>query len=428
MPLPRRYRPVHQPDLPRVVLLCPNDGALTVARRLVRRGIEVHAFTDRRYAYVLAARGVQGRVMPDIRRHPQAWLHELAALAADGDVPRDGVVLSGSDAATEFLARNREDIPGSLRTFESDDGVHLALMDKYELYRHAAAAGVRTPGMWHVRSRDDLAGLADRVRFPCILKPSMGHIAKELVGVGTVRVESADHLLAHADALLAHGQDMVVTELVPGPETALEGAVSIRDGHGRYPLEYGRHKIRQWPPDYGTGSLLESADVPEMLALNRRLLDHVGFVGLSSCEAKRHSGTGELYLIEINVRIPASFGLSEACGVDGAWRLYAALAGLPLDAQPAPVSGRKVMMHPDLLAAAAQLRSRPRSLGALLRSWRGTRDFGVFALRDPRPALALARQEWRELLDRHVGRADDPWPPRSGSSTAAGRGDRPGRP
>ncbi|GAA2554175.1 hypothetical protein GCM10010210_29510 [Pseudonocardia hydrocarbonoxydans] len=362
----------------------------------MRRGVAVHALTDERYAYVLAARGVRGRVMPDIRRNPHVWLQELSELATAGG-EEGGVVLSGSDAATEFLAHNRTEIPGSLRTFESKDGMHLALMNKSELYRQATAAGVRTPGMWHVRNHEDLVALDGQVAFPCILKPSLGHVAKELVGVGTVRVESDDHLFTHARALLDHDLDLVVTELVPGPETALLGAVTIRNANGDYLLEYGRRKIRQWPPDYGTGSLLESADVPDMLALNRRLLDHVGYVGLSSCEAKRHAVTGELYLIEINVRMPANYGLSQACGVDGAWRLYAALAGLPLDPQPAQVNGRKVMMHPDLLAAAAQLRSRPRSLGALLASWRGTRDFGVFSLRDLRPAVALARQELREL-------------------------------
>jgi predicted ATP-grasp superfamily ATP-dependent carboligase len=378
--------------LPRVVLMYPNDGGLTVARRLIRRGVEVHALTDERYAYVLAGRGVRGRVMPDIRRRPEVWMDELTTLAA-GD---GAVVLSGSDAATEWLAHNRAEIPSSLRTFESKDGVHLALMNKMELYRLAEAAGVRTPGMWHVRNRDELAVVRAGIAFPCILKPTLGHVAKELVGVGTVRIESDAELLVHAGALLDHHLDLVLTELVPGPESALEGAVTIRDRDGRYTLEYGRHKVRQWPPDYGTGSLLESVDVPEMLALNRRLLDHVGYVGLSSCEAKRHAVNGELYLIEINVRMPANYGLSEASGVDGAWRLYATLAELPLGPQPRQVAGRKVMMHPDLLAAWAELRSRRGTPAEVLRSWRGTRDFGVFRLRDPKPALAMISQELRE--------------------------------
>jgi predicted ATP-grasp superfamily ATP-dependent carboligase len=392
--------PVH-PDLPRAILLLPNDGGLTMARTLRPMGVDIHALTDRRYAYVLASSAVQqGRVMPDIRRHPDVWLDELRRLADRGDTAVAGVLISGSDAATEFLTIHRDAIPATLRSFESGDGVHVALMNKRELYRHAADAGVRTPGSWDVATVPELDEALAQVTFPCILKPTMGHLAKAAVGVGTVRCEDPVSLTDAAGALLRHGLQMIVTELVPGPETALEGAVTIRTADGRYAMEYGRHKIRQWPPDYGTGSLLESVDVPEMFALNRRLLDHVGFVGLSSCEAKRHAITGELYLIEINVRMPANYGLSQACGVDGMWRLYATLAGLPLAPQHRPIPGRKVMMHPDLLAAYTQLRARPMSVGAVLRSWRGTRDFGVFHLRDPRPLAAMVRQELVELRGR----------------------------
>lgn len=44
-------------------------------------------------------------------------------------------------------------------------------------------------------------------------------------------------------------------------------------------------------------------------ALSRRLLDAAGFVGVSSIGFKRHSETGEVVLIEVNVRIPQSFCL-----------------------------------------------------------------------------------------------------------------------
>jgi predicted ATP-grasp superfamily ATP-dependent carboligase len=226
-----------------------------------------------------------------------------------------------------------------------------------------------------------------------VVKPTFGHVAKQLLGVGTVRAGSRDELLAAAAPLLEHEIPFLVTELVPGPETALEGSVAVRTAEGDYTLEYGRRKIRQWPLDYGVGSLLEASDVPETLKLNRQLLDHTGFVGISACETKRHSGTGELYLIETNVRIPASFGLAEACGVEGAWRLYATLAGIELGRQRRQRDGTKVMLpQKDVQAAIARLRAGDASPAEVLRSWRGVRDTAAFSLRDPAPALAHVRQ------------------------------------
>jgi len=129
------------------------------------------------------------------------------------------------------------------------------------------------------------------------------------------------------------------------------------------------------------------------MALAKRLLESTGFVGLSSLEAKRHAVTGEPVLTEINVRVPLNFGLGDASGVEASWRSYAALAGLPLDRQPEQRYGRKVAI-PWLDARAVRTRMARGELSATgaLRSYRGTRDFGVLNVRDPAPGIALASQ------------------------------------
>ena len=392
--------------LPRAIVLHPNDGCLTMARVLVRRGVAVHLLVAQANAHMLTSRGVSGRVLPDPRAEPAAWLDELGALAGSGG----GVLVCGSDAASEFVGAHRKELPESLRSFESTDGVHAEVMDKLRLYRIAEQIGVRAPWMHHVADRGAFDALLGDIAYPCVLKGVLGHVARAVLGHGTVRVDSREQLLDLGGRLLDHGVDFLLTEVVPGPETDLECAVTVRGADGGYPLEYSRSKVRQWPPDYGVGSVMESRHLPGTLAMNRALLDHVGFVGVSACETKRHSGNGELYLIEINVRVPNGFGLADAMGVDGSWRLYAAAAGLPLGPQPPQVDGRKVVF-PDLEVAAARARIRAgdQTLGEVLRSYRGARDFGVLSLRDPGPAVALvwsmvrrrgtriAREQWARL-------------------------------
>lgn len=394
---------------PRAIFLDPNDGCLTMARVLVRRGCDVHLLAAAANSHMLTSRGVHGKVMPDPRGDSQAWLDAMRCLADSGG----GVVICGSDAASEWVSANRSALPDSIRTFESADGVHTALMDKYELYKLAAEIGVRAPWMHRISTHTELQAIDSAVTYPCVLKGALGHRARAILGHGTVQVDSRDELMTMADALLENQVAFLLTELVPGDETALEGAVTVRGRGGDYPLEYGRHKLRQWPPDYGVGSLTSSKSVPGTLAMNRRILDHVGYFGVSSCETKRHAGTGELYLIEINVRVPGSFGVAEACGVDGSWRLYATAAGIPLGPQPAQVDGRHSML-PDIewLAVRARTSSHDQTWGEVLRSWRGTRDFGIVSLRDPRPALSMlgtmvrrrvsriAREQWMRLRGR----------------------------
>lgn len=380
--------------LPRVVILHPNDGCLTIARRLARCGVEIHVVATPHDAHVLASRAVTGgAVLPDT----SGWAGELEALAARGPV----VALCGSDAATEWVAEHHAQLPPTLSTFESGDGVHTTLMDKVALYRLAERIGVRVPWTRHVAHRSQLVDALDTATYPCIVKPRLGHLSKALLGVGTTAVDTRSDLLVLARTLLDHRIDFLVSEVVPGPESGLEGAVAVRAADGSYALEYGRRKVRQWPLDTGVGSLTESADVPETRAMARRILDHVGYRGIAACETKRHGDTGELYLIEINVRIPGTFGLADACGVDGSWRLYATLAGLPLDAQPEQVDGRKVVLpHMDVRSVWARVGRGELTATQALRSWSGTRDFGVVALRDPAPAFAMAGRLVRGALRR----------------------------
>jgi predicted ATP-grasp superfamily ATP-dependent carboligase len=381
-------------SLPRAIILQPNDGCLTVARALHRRGVDVHVLTSPEYSYVAASRGVEGEVLPEPVRHPEPWLAALSALGDDGG----GVVLSGSDSATEWLTAHRAVLPQNLRTFESAGGLHLRLMDKLESYRIASSIGIRVPAHHHIRDRDDLAAALPDLRFPRVLKARLGHKAKVLAGFGTVLVTTRRDLIERASRLLDHDIDFLLTEVIPGREHRLEAAVTVRQDDGTYTLEYGRRKIRQWPLDYGVGSLNQAAPVPATMAMSRKLLGHVGYHGIASCETKRNARDGQLYLIEVNVRIPANFGLADACGVDGSWRLYSTLAGLPLGPQPEQVDGRKCMIpFREARASWQRIRRHETSIGAVVRSWRGTRDFGVLSLRDPMPTVAL--------VSRRVGKA-----------------------
>ncbi len=387
--------------LPRAIILQPNDGCLTLARALHRRGVDVHVLTSPEYSYVTASRGVEGEVLPEPMRDPASWFEALSELGESGG----GVVLSGSDSASEWLTEYRSRLPASLRSFESGDRVHVDLMDKLELYRTASSIGVRVPAFHHVRDRGDLMALLPGLRFPRVLKARLGHLAKVKAGFGTVLVTTRRDLLARAALLFDHGIDFLLTEVVPGREHRLEAAVTVRRDDGSYTLEYGRRKIRQWPPDYGVGSLNQAAHVPGTMALSRRLLGHAGYHGIASCETKRNARDGELYLIEVNVRIPANFGLADACGVDGSWRLYATLAGLPLGPQPEQVDGRKCMIpFREARASWRRVRRHDVSVGAVLRSWRGTRDFGVLSLRDPMPTVALVGRRIGKAVG-HQGRS-----------------------
>ena len=382
-------------ETPAAILLDPTDGCLRMARSLVRRGIRVHVLATGYFGFVARTRGVRGEVLPLLPEGRDAWLARLRALAQEGEA----AVIAGSDWASEFLTREREQLSRNLRTFESSDGAHLKLMDKAALYKFAKEAGVRTPWTVPVTTEAELDGVVADATYPCIVKPLWSHSGKRIGDYRTRVAEDAAELRRLVGGALADGVPMLVTEHVPGGEQNLEAAVTVRAADGSYPLVYGRRKVRQYPPDYGVGSMHRSADVPDTIEATRRLLDTAGYHGISITEFKRHAETREIVLIEVNVRVPRGFGLGDVCGADASWRLYATLAGLPLGPQPEPRAGvAAVLPEVDFHAARARLRRGELSWRELARSYRGVRDLGVINLRDPGPALGLVAQAARARL------------------------------
>ncbi len=387
--------------LPRAVVLDPNDGGITIARQLAARGVDVVTVCPPRGRWASSSRAAVYSPVGPLPDAADEWVEALYRLA-----DRPGVLISCSDAATEWLVQHRDRIPPTLTSFESPTSAHLRLMDKSALLDLAHELGVHAPVTHRVETRAELDALvAAGMPMPCVAKAVMGHAARRVGDFATKGIPDVATLVAHVGAALDHGLAMLVTERIPGAPESLEGAVHVRTASGDYALEYGRRKVRDFPVGYGIGTLTEVVDVPEALQTARRILDGAGYVGLTSTEFKRHAETGELVLIEVNVRVPQTFGLAQAGGADGPWRLYATMAGLPLGPQPPARVGAKVWLPQVDLHAVRELRRRGElSARDLVRSLRGVHDHGAFSWRDPRPGLTVLAAELRAFTRHRLHR------------------------
>lgn len=387
-----RNRDPASPELPRAIVLDPSDNGLVVASSLRRHGVDVEILATPVYAWVARTRAARCEVLPTIRADPRRWLKRLEELADLGD----GVLIPASDAAGELLVTERGRIPSRLRSFEASHTPHLQLMNKDWLYRLAERAGIRCPASQRVSSRADLEHLLGGVSYPCLLKPTMSHKWRDVFGTVRVLVLDTEADLVRAARLaLDEGLELLITEYIPGPERNLEANVTVRRADGTFALEYGRRKLRQQPPWFGAGTIQESIDPSPLRGLARKLLEAAAFVGVSSIEVKWHAEDHEPVLIEINVRIPQSWGVGEAAGTDASWRLYATLAGITLPPQPEQSLGvRSIVPTLEVHAIERALRGQNGSRRTFVATYRGVRDLSGLSIRDPGPALALA---WRLL-------------------------------
>ena len=378
----------HTRQLPQAIVLDPSDNGPPLAHSLRRHGVAVSFIANRFSAWTTRARGVDGHVLGFLPEESTEWLAVLNQLAGRGRA----VLIPASDAASQLIALNRQQIAASLISFESERSAHLALMDKSSLHDLATRAGVPQPRAVSVRSVSELGDAAAEIKFPCVLKPAMSHVWRLRFGeCRVIVVHDADALAASAAPALEAGLEMLISEYVPGPVRNIETAVILRCRDGTLPLAYTKRKIYQHP-ELGAGTLHETCEAPHTLTLAQRLLDAANFVGLASVEAKRNASTGEVVLMEANVRVPQGFGLGDAAGVDASWRLYATLAGLPLAQQPPQRQGVRLIVATRELHALAELIGNPSMLWRRIGSYRKVRAISGIHLDDPRLVMSFVRQ------------------------------------
>jgi D-aspartate ligase len=390
---------------PHVVVLDPYNAGMALARRMVKLGATVTVVEGE--PIVSYSRGV-GSVIAPYEREGERWLEVLRELASSS---HEGVVLTGTDRGSAWLAQAAERLPSNLQVFESSDSAHLALMNKQQADRIARRAGVRVPWTKYLNSKEELDLVSESVPWPCVIKPVLSHEWRDRYGEKrSFFAPDADEARNLMAGPLDEGFQMLISQYIPGGDDHVEEAIVVRLADGSYPVQFGCRKLRQYPAGFGETAVGESSTLPESMALAQRVLDEAGFVGVAGVETKRHADTGEPWFLEVNVRLPGQWGLGDACGAQATPRLVASMCGRTVDPQPSLRPGVR-FVQPDLdwhgvgpALKSVPARRRPALAWRLARPYIGARELGMFDLRDPGPLLALARLFIRRRIARLTAR------------------------
>jgi predicted ATP-grasp superfamily ATP-dependent carboligase len=167
----------------------------------------------------------------------------------------------------------------------------------------------------HEVQRSDIRGLSAALEFPVLIKPSRVHdIKTEMRGrKGWVARDAADY----ADVVASipdHAGTLLVQEIVPGPESEITLFTAYFDQEGRAHQSFTCRKLRQYPPGFGSASLVVSEEEPETREIAEQFLAKIGYRGIAGVELKRDPRTGVRKMIEINPRPSLWFSASTESG------------------------------------------------------------------------------------------------------------------
>lgn len=388
-------------------------GGINLVRALGLAGIPVIVAAPRR-SEATASRWCAGFCrLPPLRRGECA----AATLAQAGERLRETLgeripLFYGSDDALELLQKYRALLEPRFRCVLNDAAVAAALLDKDRFQDFAERRGLPVPRRFQWEA---LAGADCRVIVKPKGKTDWDHAVaqRRLFGrTGKARIYPSGRDVL-ADPLARQlSSSLAFQEYVPGDDADLWSFHGFADEHGRLLEWFTGRKIRTYPALTGESSYIRMQADEELEALGTDLVRRIPLRGPFKIDFKRHSESGQLYVLEVNARYTLWHYLGAVNGVNlpGVAYDYMVRALHPPSHARAAERYRWVSIGRDYRAYREAAREGRLSAGGWIASLaQAPRVYQVFAWRDPVPLVDYWYLRYRGLPGRLFIRLRNRW-------------------
>ncbi len=377
-----------QHDISAVVLDLSATG-IGIVRSLNEQGISVYAYDIKGKYEIGKTRHATCGICPNPVSEEQKMLIFLITLGKTFN--KKPVLFAGSDDFVHFISKRRTLLNRYYRFLLPEQSLVEAVLDKRLTYELAVKHNVPCPKVVAIDDEQQLEQIVSEVTFPCILKPVYSSDFRKRVShrlyKKAILVEEASQLREMYLLYRPFGE-LMLQEIIPGDETHIYSVKTFFDEQMDLIGMYMNQKIHQFPPDFGSSSMVLSIRDEEVIQEALSLLTKLQFKGLAITEFKRDQRDGTLKFIEINSRMGLTQRLSMACGVDLVYLYYLSLTGQ----HPAPVTSQQegvkwVYLVRDFISFLQNRRDKQMKFSEWLKSLSGKKVEALFAWDDPLPFI-----------------------------------------
>jgi predicted ATP-grasp superfamily ATP-dependent carboligase len=312
---------------------------------------------------------------------------------------RGSILLPCSDPAIEFMATHWDALSGAYVLDDHIPAQQLRLLDKEATYKQAREAGVPAPKHWRIEALEDLDAVEGEVLFPVLIKPTHSHRFQAFYDRKFHLAEDLRELRFWIRETLDLGLDVMVCEMIPGPDSLLSSYYTYITSEGDRLFDFTKRILRRSPPKMGRASYHITEWLPHTAELGKRFFQAMDFRGLGNVEFKHDPRDGRLKLIECNARFTAAQELLVKSGMDISWIIYLHLTGQDPPTTRAYKEYVRYWYFLDDVDSLRDLR-RQGDLSILGWLWSVARPqvFPFFSLVDPAPAFAKGVHTFRSRV------------------------------
>ncbi len=387
----------------RAFVLDGDVSGLGVIRSLGRVGVPL-TVVDSVPSAGLSTRYGRALLTPKPGNDPEKVLATLMDEASK--LGRKGILFPASDHWVQFVSEHRQELAEGFEMILPDEEVCKGLTNKRFQQDEAERLGIPIARTFYPRTMADVEEIRDDIQYPVFVKPYAGHLWRFHFPNKGFQADSAAHLTSIFERIIPTGLEAMVQEIVTGPNTNhFEVSVYIDSG-GRTRGVFTAQKVRQYPVDYGMGTLLRSVRNEEATALGVRLLEGINHRGIADVEFKLDERDGRYKMLDINSRFWYQTLQATVAGLNFPLIQYLDLTGQEMPEVGEQRDGVLWLNGPSDLLSVRERRGKLNLLADVLQPWARARSFAYYAWDDPRPAMArtFSRATFGNLLFQLRGR------------------------
>lgn len=381
-------------DKPAAVVFNAHITGLAVTRALGRENIPVLALDRDARAYGLASKYLHSAaICPNPLTNEEDFVDFLLQMGER--LPVKAVLFPSNDEWVFAVSRHRDRLEKYYHFPFSPLEIVESVLNKKKLYQTAERLGVPIPKTWYPDEWMDIEAEAKKVTYPCILKPVEQRSFYDAFSAKVLEAHTPNEVIQLLKKVYPHS--VVIQEIVPAGLSNYVSLCSYMRSNGEMVAGFVGRKLEQYPPDFGTGCLVKSEDLPDLAELGANILRTLAYYGISESEFILDHRDGVYKLLDINTRTWKWIGLPIACGWNLPLYAYEEANGSPLTLPVSPTrKGMRWVYLKDYLTLKAsgkyvspQEHLHVHELAELLTGTSETCLDAVLDLDDPVPAARL---------------------------------------
>jgi len=396
-------------NYPPVIVIGLNSCSLSLIRSLGRRGIRVVGLYDDIYEkYFLESKYCSVKIKISSVHNESLIDFLINDLASKLKEP--AVLFCASDMTVLTVSKHEDQLKPCFKFVLPSYKVTNNLISKRGLHDFAIKNDFLVPNTFFTNSNQEIEEIADKVSYPCIIKPEFrDRNWNDNVPEKVLYAESKKHLFGLINRYKIQERPLIIQEWIDGDDTEVYFCLAyISRNQKPLALCVGK-KLRQHPHLTGSTSIAETVWLPEIADESLRMLMTAGIIGLCSVEFKKSRKDGRYFLTEPTIGRPdTQEGICLSAGIDMPYIAYLDAISKQVEVLEKYEVGMKWINEPLAFYSFQELMRQERNLKKIRTLYKGPRDYSLWRYDDPRPAITFYKGKLekglRKLSKRISGR------------------------